>query len=68
MDINKIISTLRSLREEAPTNSVGDGSATAIPPTHEPGVKKKKKKRKPTPVGRYGTRRVWSQFLKGNGK
>ena len=68
MDINKIISTLRSLREEAPTNAVGDGSATAIPPTHEPGVKKKKKEREPTPVGRYGTRRVWSQFLKGNGK
>ena len=68
MDINKIISTLRSLREEAPTNAVGDGSATALPPAEEPGVKKKKKKRQPTPVGRYGTRRVWSQFLKGNGK
>mgnify|MGYP000246416165 FL=1 len=66
MNINKIISTLRSLREEAPTMSVGDGSGTALPPTHEPGVKKKK--RKPTPVGRYGTRRTWSQFLNGNGK
>ena len=68
MDINKIISTLRSLREEAPTNAVGDGSDTAIPQTHEPGVKKKKKKREPTPVGRYGTRRTWTQFLNGNGK
>ncbi len=66
MNINKIISTLRSLREEAPTMSVGDGSGTALPPTHEPGVKKKK--RNPTPVGRYGTRRTWSQFLKVNGK
>ena len=68
MDINKVIAKIRSLREEAPTMSVGDGSGTALPPAEEPGVKKKKKKREPTPVGRYGTRRVWSQFLKGNGK
>ena len=67
MDINRIISKIRSLKEDAPTNSVGDGSATSLPPTHEPGVKKKKK-REPTPVGRYGTRRTWSQFLKVNGK
>ena len=44
MDINKVINTVRKLREEAPTMSVGDGSGTALPPTHEPGVKKNKKK------------------------
>ena len=43
MDINRIISKIRSLKEDAPTNSVGDGSATSLPPTHEPGVKKRKK-------------------------
>ena len=66
MDINKIISTIRSLREEAPTMSVGDGSGTSLPPSSEPpGIPaSKKKKRKPTPVGRYGTRRAWMQ----NGK
>ena len=69
MDINRVISIIRSITEEAvaaPTNSVGDGSATSLPPSVEPGVKKKK--RQPTPVGRYGTRRTWSQFLKINGK
>ena len=30
--------------EDAPTNSVGTGANVALPPTHEPGVKKKKKK------------------------
>ena len=30
----------------APVNSVGDGSSTALPPAHEPGIKKKKDKRK----------------------
>ena len=70
MDINRVISIIRSIKEEAvaaPTNSVGDGSATSLPPSVEPGVKKNKK-REPTPVGRYGTRRTWSQFLKINGK
>ena len=50
MDINKIISTIRRLKEEAiaaPTNSVGDGSKVGLPPTHEPpGVPSSKKKRK----------------------
>ena len=29
--------------EEAIANSVGDGSKVALPPTHEPGIKKKKR-------------------------
>ena len=64
MDINKVIAKIRSLREEAPTMSVGDGSGTSLPPSTEPpGIpaSKKKKKRKPTPIGRYGTRRAWMQ-------
>jgi len=32
------------VEEDAPVNAVGDGSNVALPPTHEPGVKKKKKK------------------------
>ena len=30
-------------QEDAPTNAVGDGGNVALPPKHEPGVKKKKK-------------------------
>jgi hypothetical protein len=30
--------------EDAPANAVGNGAAVALPPTHEPGVDKKKKK------------------------
>ena len=29
--------------EDAPTNAVGDGGNVALPPKHEPGIKKKKK-------------------------
>jgi|TARA_B100002019_G_C20930300_1_gene431804 hypothetical protein len=32
------------IHEDAPTNSVGTGAETALPPAHEPGVKKRKKK------------------------
>ena len=34
------------LEEDAPANAVGDGSAVAMPPAHEPGVHVKKKKKK----------------------
>ena len=49
----------------APTNSVGDGSKVALPPTHEPGIKKKKNKRgsgakkKTYAYGGYGSRKNW---------
>lgn len=33
------------MNEDAPTNSVGTGAETALPPAHEPGVKSKKKKK-----------------------
>jgi len=42
----------------APTNNVGDGKiAGTAEAGDDPPVRKKK--RKPTPVGRYGTRRTW---------
>ena len=45
----------------APTNNVGDGKIAGVAPGEDPPVFPKKKKRKPTPVGRYGTRRTWRQ-------
>jgi len=42
----------------APTNNVGSGNiAGTAEAGDDPPVKRKK--RKPTPVGRYGTRRTW---------
>ena len=45
----------------APTNNVGDGKIAGAAPGEDPPVYLKKKKRKPTPIGRYGTRRTWRQ-------
>tara|TARA_B100000287_G_scaffold87361_1_gene80009 strand:- start:62 stop:265 length:204 start_codon:yes stop_codon:yes gene_type:complete len=67
MDINKIISIIREQAIAAPTNNVGDGKiAGTVEAGDDPPVKKKK--RKPTPVGRYGSRRAWLDNLKDNGK
>ena len=41
----KAIMTTEEVKEDAPANSVGDGSAVAMPPAHEPGVHVKKKKK-----------------------
>lgn len=64
-NINKIIEIIRSLREEgAPTNSVGFGNiAGTTEAGDDPPVRLKKKKRD-TPVGRYGSRRMWLKNLK----
>jgi hypothetical protein len=61
MDINKIINIVRDLKEDAPTMSVGDGSGTALPPTHEPGVNKKKKN---IYLG-IGSRKKWLDSVNG---
>ena len=45
----------------APTNNVGSGNIAGAAPGEDPPVFLKKKKRKPTPIGRYGTRRIWRQ-------
>ena len=47
--------------EDAPANSASGGGIAGLPPDSPP----VKKKRKPTPVGRYGSRRAWLQDLKG---
>ena len=62
MDINKIINIVRDLKEDAPTMSVGDGSGTALPPTHEPGVNKKKKKNIYLGIG---SRKQWLDSVNG---
>ena len=59
--IKNIINMVRSIREEAIANSVGGGGVAGL--TGEPPVNLKKK-RKPTPIGRYGTRRTWIQKLR----
>ena len=60
MNLDKVINIIRNLNEE-PTNSAGSGAIAGLPPD-EPPVRKKK--RKETPVGRYGSRRMWLQNLK----
>ena len=68
MDINKIISIIREQAIAAPTNNVGDGRIAGTPDAGDDPPVKKNKKRKPTPVGRYGSRRVWLDNLNDNGK
>ena len=66
--LENIRNIVRGLNEEmmggAPTNNVGGGNIAGAVPGETPPVFNKKKKRKPTPVGRYGSRRMWLQ----NGK
>ena len=63
MNINRIISIIRSLKEEAvaaPTNSVGGGNIAGLPPDHPPVNRKKKK---PPIIARGllpGARKRWS--------
>ena len=65
----RIKKTFSSFMEEAPVNNVG-GGAIAGTPAADPGNPPvfNKKKRKPTPVGRYGSRRMWLQDLRKDGK
>ena len=64
--LNRLLDMVRSIREEvaaAPTNNASSGAIAGLPPDSPP-VFNKKKKRKPTPVGRYGSRRAWLANLK----
>ena len=64
--LDKLISIVKSIREEvAIANNASSGAIAGLPPDSPPVFKKK---RKPTPVGRYGSRRMWIQDLKKNGK
>ena len=67
MKQKKLDRIINFIREEmvgagAPTNNVGSGNIAGTKEAgDDPPVFLKKKKRKPTPVGRYGTRRTWMQ-------
>lgn len=59
MDIDRIISIIRTIKEDAIANTVGGGQiAGTVEAGDDPPVKKK---RRPTPVGRYGSRKMWMQ-------
>ena len=60
---DKILSKILELiREEgAPTVNVGSGNIAGTAEAGDDPPVRLKKKRKPTPVGRYGTRRTWRQ-------
>ena len=61
--LDKLISIVKSIREEvAIANNASSGAIAGLPPDSPPVFKKK---RKPTPVGRYGSRKLWLQDLKG---
>ena len=57
--INLIREEMMGAGAGAPTNNVGSGNIAGA--NEDPPVFLKKKKRKPTPVGRYATRRTWMQ-------
>mgnify|MGYP005749603475 CR=1 FL=1 len=66
--LDRLIDMVRSIREEvaaAPTNNASSGAIAGLPPDSPPVFQKK---RKPTPVGRYGSRRLWLQDLRKDGK
>ena len=59
--MEKVINLVREqLAAGAPTNNVGSGHiAGTVEAGDDPPVNNKKKKRKPTPLGRYRTRVNW---------
>ena len=66
MDINKVIEKVRNFQEEVasgPTNSVGGGQiAGTAEAGDDPPVRKRKRKR--TPNGRVGSRKMWLDFMR----
>ena len=65
--LSNIMNLSRSIKEEvaaAPTNNVGGGAIAGTAPAGDDPPVRLKKKRKPTPIGRYGTRRTWIQNLR----
>jgi len=65
--LKNIMDMARSIKEEvaaAPTNNVGGGAIAGTAPAGDDPPVRLKKKRQPTPIGRYGTRRTWMQNLK----
>ena len=63
MDI-RLQKVINFFKEDAPTMSMGGGGiAGSVEAGDDPPVRKKKRKR--TPVGKYGSRRFWLQDLNG---
>jgi hypothetical protein len=67
MVIDRIIKKIRDLQEEVasgPTNNVGGGQiAGTAEAGDDPPVRRKKRKR--TPNGRVGSRKLWLDFMRG---
>jgi len=57
--IKGTMKTFKDFMEDAPINNVGGGNIAGTPESGDHPPVRKKKKRKPTPVGHYGTRRTW---------
>ena len=65
--LKNIMDIARSIKEEVaagPTNSIGGGKIAGTAEAGDDPPVRKRKKREPTPVGRYGTRRTWMQNLR----
>ena len=62
MDIDRIISIIRTIKEDAIANTVGGGQiAGTAEAGDDPPVRKKRKR---TPVGRVGSRKMWLDFMR----
>ena len=62
--LDKILGIVRNIKEDAaavPTNSLAGGQIAGTKEAGDDPPVFPKKKRKPTPEGRYGTRRTWRQ-------
>jgi len=65
MDINRVISIVRRLQEDAPAMSMGGGGiAGSVEAGDEPPVNKKKKKKKNIYMGLHSRKR-WLDFTNG---
>tara|TARA_B100000029_G_scaffold439605_1_gene456260 strand:+ start:128 stop:328 length:201 start_codon:yes stop_codon:yes gene_type:complete len=64
MDINRIISIIRNLKEEVPANNASSGGIAGLPPDQPPGIPASKKKKRYV-FGGKGSRKIWLQHLDG---
>lgn len=65
MKLDKIIGIIREMNEDI-ANSVGGGGIAGLPPDQPP-VDLKKRKKKQRKYMKGPGRKVWMDFLKGNG-
>ena len=63
MDIDRIISIIHTIKEDAIANTVGGGQiAGTAEAGDDPPVRRKKRRR--TPNGRVGSRKMWLDFMR----